>query len=115
MKKQISKMSVVQNSKVLAILYGVIGLIYVPIGFFMVAFGGEMSMLGWLYIALPPLLAGMVFIIGAITCGLYNVVASRTGGFEFELTDLEQPVRHYHKSSPPNAQSPAGQPQRHDG
>jgi hypothetical protein len=93
MKKQLTYIAPLRAGIVLAVLYGILGLIFVP--FFLlaaifgsragapVAFGGA-----FLAIFFPVLYAIAGFVGGIIAAALYNLVAKWTGGLEFEVRDV---------------------------
>lgn len=93
MRKRLRRISVLQTSKVAAVLYGILGLCIVPFLLLLNAFApGETGMFGMgagLLGALivPVLYAVMGFIGTALVCALYNVLAGLTGGIEFEVED----------------------------
>ena len=92
MKKQISRISVAQTSKVAALLYVIFSLLYTLIGILMVAFGGSpMKVVGFIYIFMPVLAGTLGYLFAALGCWLYNVVAKKVGGVEFEVTDVAEP------------------------
>jgi len=87
MKKQIKQFSILQTSKVLAILYGVIAVIFVP---FLLIPGlgneGNGSMVAFA-VAAPFLYAVLGFLFTALFCWTYNILAKYIGGIEFTLDD----------------------------
>ncbi len=88
MKYQVAKMSIAQTAKVAAILYAVMGLVHFVIGVFIILFGkGPAIGVGILFIFMPVLAAIFGFIGVAIVCWIYNIIASKMGGIEFELTE----------------------------
>ena len=92
MKKQIIRISILQSSKIVTALYALIGLIYTLIGILMLAFGGEepvMKVIAIIYILAPLWMAILGFIFFAIFAAIYNLLAKRLGGIEFEVTDVE--------------------------
>ena len=90
MKRQITRFSVLQTSKVLGILYVFFGLIYVPFGLGMIFLGGtEMKIMGIMYTFMPILMGVFGFIGVVIFSALYNLVARWIGGIEVEVTDTE--------------------------
>ena len=92
MKKQITRISILQSSKIVTALYALIGLIYTLIGILMLAFGGEepaMKVIAIIYILGPVWMAILGFIFFAIFAAIYNLLAKRLGGIEFEVTDVE--------------------------
>ena len=84
-KKQISSISVVQTSKVIALLYAVISLLYTLIGLIMVATGKMTE--GIFYIFMPVFMGILSFIMMIIGCSVYNVLAKKIGGIEFTVTE----------------------------
>jgi len=89
MKKQITKISVHQSSKVLALLYFVLSaIICIPIGFFGILNGkGE----GAIAFFLLPFLYGIAtYITFAIICWLYNKIASYFGGIEIGVEEVKK-------------------------
>jgi len=99
--KSVGVMSV---AKVMGILYGCMGLIFVPF-FLLFAFVGTFAgqkdapfapfagLFGIVMAVLMPLMYGVMgFIMGAIGAALYNVIARRVGGFELELEGMPSGV-----------------------
>ena len=90
MKKQISRISVLQSSKIMTALYFLMGFIYTLIGIPMVIFGGgQMKMIGTIYIFGPILFGILGFICFVIFAAAYNGLAKWLGGFEVEITSNE--------------------------
>jgi hypothetical protein len=88
MKKQITRISVVQTSKVVALLYAIMSLLYTIIGVFMVVFGShKVKMLGMVYVFMPILMLALGFLLTLLGCWLYNVVAKWVGGIEFTVEE----------------------------
>lgn len=80
----------IQTSKVVAILYVMISLVYSVIGIFMVAFGsGQMRWIGIVYIFMPIIMGIMSFLMLLLCCWLYNVIAKWVGGVEFTVEDVD--------------------------
>lgn len=91
MKQQISRISVLQTSKVVAILYAVLGFITVPFGCILLALRSEDTtnlIVGVIYLLGPIIYGVMGFIFAAIGIAVYNLVASRIGGIEFEIREV---------------------------
>jgi hypothetical protein len=91
-RKELTYVAPVRTGIVLAILYGFIGLIFVPFFLLMALFGDKAGAPGafrGVFFALffPFLYAIGGFIGGVIMAALYNLVAKWTGGFEFEVRD----------------------------
>lgn len=93
MKKQLIRISVLQSSKIMTALYVLMGFIYTLIGIPMAIFGrGPLRIIGIFYI-FAPILAGIFgFIFFVIFAGIYNLLASWLGGFEFEVKNVGEPA-----------------------
>ena len=87
MKKQIKHISVFQTSRVLAIIYGVIAIVFMPV-LLIPALGdnGNGSMVVFSLVA-PIVYAILGFMFTALFCWIYNIIAKYTGGIEFSLGD----------------------------
>jgi hypothetical protein len=87
MPQRIARFSVAQTAKVIAILYGLMGLLLIPIFYFAAQvnpMAGNSFGIGFMVMA--PILYGLLgFVFTAIGCLLYNWVASWAGGIEVEL------------------------------
>jgi len=84
--QQLRRFSIAQTAKVLGLLYGLMGLIFVPFFLLAVMFSPTDTGFGVGLIVLLPLLYGLCgFIFTAIGCALYNWVAGMVGGIEIEL------------------------------
>lgn len=90
MRKQITRISVLQTSKIVTLLYIVFSLIYVPIGFLMMFFGGrEVKIMGLVYIGMPLLMGLLGFIFVAVGALVYNLLAKWVGGVEVTVTGID--------------------------
>ena len=90
MKTQITKISFYQNAKILAILYMPIGLIYGLIGAaFLLMVVDFLRDTGYVFLSMPLWLS--LAVVGAhyAVAAVYNYVASKVGGFEFEFTEIK--------------------------
>ena len=75
-----------QSVKVIAVLYGFVGLIYIPLGFVIELTAPPEEQYGmWFWILFPVILAVMTFVAIAIGCTIYNAVAKRIRGIEVTL------------------------------
>lgn len=91
MKKQIIRVSILQSSKIVTILYFLLGFIYLLIGVPMIIFGSDqLRILGLIYCAMPILMAIIGFICFVICAALYNLLAQWVGGMEFEMIDIPE-------------------------
>lgn len=89
MKKQIVRISILQSSKIATILYFLLGFLYLLIGVPMVIFGNDqIRFMGIIYCAMPILMAIIGFICFVIIAALYNLIAQRVGGLEFDMIDV---------------------------
>ena len=88
MRTQITEVSIFQNAKFLAVLYLPIGLIYTVMGIIFLAYGIVAA--GIIFILAPIWLSLMTFVMVAIFSVIYNLVASKIGGVEFELTEIRE-------------------------
>ena len=93
----VKSVGVMSVAKILGLVYGCLGLIFVPfflIGGFAGAFASQdkpafpfAGAIGIVLAILAPLLyGGMGFVFGAIGALIYNLIAKWVGGFELELT-----------------------------
>lgn len=90
MKKQVTRISVLQSSKVMTALYIVMGLIYTLIGIPMVIFGdGQIRLIGIIYVFMPVVMGVFGFVFFVIFAALYNLLAKRLGGVEVEVKDVD--------------------------
>ena len=90
LKTQITRISFYQNAKILAILYMPIGLIYALIGaVFLLMDVDYLKYTGYIFLSMPLWLS--LAVVGAhyAVAAVYNYLASKVGGFEFEFTEVE--------------------------
>jgi len=78
-----------QTSKVVAIIYPIFGLIHTMIGIWMLTSPKQPNWLGMLFLFIPIMIGIFGFIFSVIGCWLYNLIASKVGGVEFILEDVE--------------------------
>ena len=93
-KRRIKRIAPVQLGKMLAVLYGVISLLFVPVILIVSHFAtrlpqqqraGIMALGTGFAFLFPILYAAMGFIFGVIGAWVYNLVAKWTGGIEVEV------------------------------
>ena len=89
MKKQIKRISIMQTSKVVALIYPIFGLIHTAIGIWLIPPSEGTNFIRTLLICMPIIIGIFGFVFTAIGCLLYNFVASKVGGIEFVLEDVE--------------------------
>ena len=90
MKTQITRISFYQNAKVLAILYIPVGLVYALIGAAFLLMDVEyLKLTGYVFLTMPLWLS--LAVVGAhyAVAAVYNYLASKVGGFEFEFTEIK--------------------------
>tara|TARA_Y100001970_G_scaffold22993_1_gene26825 strand:- start:1230 stop:1505 length:276 start_codon:yes stop_codon:yes gene_type:complete len=90
MKTQITRISYYQNAKILAILYIPVGLVYALIGVAFLLMDIEyLKFTGYVFLSMPLWLS--VAVVGAhyAVAAVYNYLASKVGGFEFEFTEIK--------------------------
>ena len=90
MRTQITRISYYQNAKILAILYVPIGLIYAMIGIvFLLTDLEYLRYTGYVFISMPLWLS--LAVVGAhyAVASVYNFLASKVGGFEFDFTEVK--------------------------
>ena len=90
MKKQITRISILQSSKIVTALYVMMGFLYTLIGIPMIIFGGrEIQIMGIIYLLMPLFMGIFGFIFFAIFTAIYNLLAMWLGGFEVEVKDID--------------------------
>lgn len=91
MKKQITRISPHQSSKVMAVLYVIFTLPLAAVGVIALLAGysdGHHGFNPWFMVG-APLIYGLVgYVFCVVGCWIYNAVARRIGGIEFTVTDL---------------------------
>ena len=86
MAQRIRRFGVGQTAKVVALLYAIMGLIFVPIVLIVSMLSPNKSQFGTGFALVLPIIYGVSgFIITALSCALYNFVAGLVGGIEVEL------------------------------
>tara|TARA_B100000886_G_scaffold119947_1_gene80703 strand:- start:195 stop:467 length:273 start_codon:yes stop_codon:yes gene_type:complete len=90
MRTQITRISYYQNARILAILYIPIALIYALIGVaFLLTDLEYLKYTGYVFLSMPLWLS--LAVVGAhyAVAAVYNYLASKVGGFEFDFTEVE--------------------------
>jgi len=93
MKKQIVNVSVVQSSKVVAVMYMLISLPVLAIMAILGALAGKAGPAILMLIIAPPLYGLVTFLCTGLLVWIYNVVARRVGGVEFSTEDMSGSVK----------------------
>lgn len=86
MAQRIARFGTFQTAKVMAVLYALMGAVFIP--FFLLAslFSPDFLGLGIGFAIVMPVIYGVCgFIFVAIGCVIYNFVAKHTGGIEVDL------------------------------
>ncbi|HVP43587.1 MAG TPA: hypothetical protein VMS96_09140 [Terriglobales bacterium] len=91
---RLKSMGVMSVGKMMAVIQGAIGLLFVPI-FLIAGMAGALAGKGQdaiaggvmlvLAVMMPVFYAGIGFVMGVVTALIYNVVAGKIGGIELEL------------------------------
>jgi hypothetical protein len=93
MKSQITHVSIHQTSKVFALLYFCFSILLLPIGIVMMAFSQGQGVGAGVFLILAPVLYGVIGYLGSAVFGfIYNLLAPRVGGVEFESVDQPRAV-----------------------
>ena len=86
MPQQIRRFGVGQTAKVAGVLYGLMGLVFVPVVLIISMVSPDEAGFGpGFALALPIIYGVLGFIFTALGCALYNLVAGWVGGVEVEL------------------------------
>ena len=86
MAQQIRRFGIGQTAKVVAVLYALMGLLFLPFFLAAAAFAPRETGFGTGFALGLPIIYGVVgFIFTAIACAIYNFVAGFVGGIEVEL------------------------------
>ena len=90
MKKQIARISILQSSKIMTALYVLMGFIYSLIAIPMIVFGTPtLRIMGILYLFMPVVMGIFGFVFFVIFAAIYNFLASKLGGVEVEIQNIE--------------------------
>lgn len=94
MKKQITNITILQSSKIVAALYAVVGLFYALVGVpllvaALLAGNKQLAAMGIMFVLMPVFTALAGFVFFAIFAALYNLLARWLGGIEVEITPVE--------------------------
>jgi hypothetical protein len=96
MRTQIVHVSVHQTSKVVALMYFLFMLLFIPVGIFILAFAPsdpqqpQQRFMGFFFLFAPILYAVLGYLGFALASLLYNALAKRVGGIEY---DTAEPAR----------------------
>ena len=90
MRTQITRISYYQNAKILAILYVPISLIYAMIGIVFLLMDLEyLRYTAYVFLSMPLWLSLVVVGAHYAVASIYNFLASKVGGFEFDFTEMK--------------------------
>ena len=93
MRTQITHVSVHQTSKIVALMYFFFMLLFIPVGIAFLAFvpsGPQQSqqrLMGFFFLFAPVLYAVIGYLGFALASLLYNALAKRVGGVEFDTAE----------------------------
>ena len=86
MPQQIRRFGVGQTAKVVAVLYALMGVVFLPFFLLASAFSPKQTGFGTGFALALPIIYGVCgFIFTAVGCAIYNFVAGLVGGIEVEL------------------------------
>ena len=100
---KLKSVGVMSVGKVIAIIQGAIGLLFLPF-FVLVGLAGALAgkdqqgaiaagVMVVLAVLMPVIYAAIGFVMGVLMAFIYNAVASKIGGIEFELATLDPPAQ----------------------
>ena len=88
---QITRISINQTSKVVAITYLLLLFLFIPLAYVADTTAPPEEQLGMLLWGLLPLIvAALTYVVTAVACAIYNWVAKHVGGIEFTLDPKEE-------------------------
>ena len=93
MRTQITHVSVHQTSKVVALMYFFFMLLFIPVGIAILAFvpsdpqQPQQRFMGYFFLFAPVLYAVIGYLGFALASVLYNALAKRVGGIEFDAAE----------------------------
>ena len=88
MAQRIRRFGVGQTAKVLGVLYGLMGVVLIPIFLIAARFSPDGPAFGTGFAVAIPVIYGLVgFVFTAIGCLIYNLVAGWVGGVEIEIDE----------------------------
>ena len=88
MRRQITHVSVGQTSMVIASLYFVVAVVFAVIYFIAVSATGTRTFSPFLILLFPIIYGVIIWLVFALMISVYNMIAARIGGVEFESTDV---------------------------
>ncbi len=93
MKKQVTRISILQSSKIMTALYVLMGFIYTLIAIPMIIFGNaQLRIVGMVYFFMPIVMGIIGFIGFVIFAALYNLLARWLGGVEVEVKNTDEQI-----------------------
>lgn len=91
MKHYIRHLHAVQAAKVMAVVYGIIGLIFIPLFFVFSAFLPTEERMGAVFLLVLPVIYAIVGFVGTLIAAVvYNLAAGWVGGFSVDLEPGER-------------------------
>jgi len=90
MKMQVTRISILQSSKILTLFYFLFGFLYWIIAIPLLIFGDHrMRFLAIGYLLMPVIMAVFGFIFFVASAALYNLLTGWLGGIEFEIKTID--------------------------
>ncbi len=86
----LAQFAVHQTAKVIALVYGILGLILAPVFFFVSRSQPGGALPPWMIVVGPIVYAALAYVFTAVGLTIYNFIAGRTGGIEFTLSQTPQ-------------------------
>ena len=84
------RISILQSSKIMTALYILMGFIYTLIAIPMIVFGShQIRVMGLIYLFMPVVMGIFGFVFFVIFAAIYNFLASKLGGVEVEIKNVE--------------------------
>jgi len=99
--QEIKALNIISVARMLGILYGIMGLVFLPMFLIISAVSGLSGQrdaalgvgIGIVFAVAMPLIYGLMgFVMGALMAWIYNLVARRWGGIELDLRTKMVPV-----------------------
>jgi hypothetical protein len=81
---QITRFSVHQTAKVIGLAYFRVTLVFIPL--FLTFVFSESGSMKWFFLFAPLIYGVMAYLFSAFACVIYNLLARRVGGIEFETS-----------------------------
>lgn len=100
---QITRFSIHQTSKIVALVYFCFTLLFMP--FFIFIGFQDAGPMKWFFAAAPLFYGVIGYVFTAFSCVVYNLLAKRFGGIEFSVSDSAHSLPAAPATLPPNLNS----------